>query len=318
MANVIPAHAELVDQRAGDRLALDLLVQMFLVGHRAKTRQTYHDDLATWFAWCSTNRLDPLQATRSHLELYLRWLEEEATWQRTPGGPTYPYKRASVAKKLQVTCCWYRWLHQEDHISKDPAAHVRRPQVSMESNTLGLDREEIGRFIYTAEASGRPSQYALACLLALNGLRVSEVCDASISDLGVKRGHRVLEIVGKGDKPATIPLVPRTARAVDKAIGDRTEGPILLNTRGTRMNRHSAGWIVEQLGRKAGILGHLHPHVLRHGSVTAALDAGVPLRDVQIFARHADPRTTTRYDRHRTDLDRHAAYVVGAFIAGSA
>jgi hypothetical protein len=35
--------------------------------------------------------------------------------------------------------------------------------------------------------------------------------------------------------------------------------------------------------------------VLRHAFVTA--DAGVPLRDVQIAARHADPRTTTRYDR---------------------
>jgi len=49
---------------------------------------------------------------------------------------------------------------------------------------------------------------------------------------------------------------------------------------------------------------------------TAALDAGVPLRDVQIAARHADPRTTTRYDRARNNLDRHASYIVTAFIAG--
>lgn len=47
-----------------------------------------------------------------------------------------------------------------------------------------------------------------------------------------------------------------------------------------------------------------------------ALDAGVPLRDVQIAARHADPRTTTIYDRRRQNFDRHAAYVVVAFVAG--
>jgi hypothetical protein len=29
------------------------------------------------------------------------------------------------------------------------------------------------------------------------------------------------------------------------------------------------------------------------------LDAGVDLRDVQIAARHADPRTTMRYDNSR-------------------
>jgi hypothetical protein len=51
---------------------------------------------------------------------------------------------------------------------------------------------------------------------------------------------------------------------------------------------------------------------------TAALDAGVPLRDVQEAARHADPRTTTRYDRARHNLDRHASYVVTAFVAGAA
>jgi hypothetical protein len=43
---------------------------------------------------------------------------------------------------------------------------------------------------------------------------------------------------------------------------------------------------------------------------------GVPLRDVQLAARHADPRTTTIYDHRRQDFDRHAAYVVVAFVAG--
>jgi hypothetical protein len=46
-----------------------------------------------------------------------------------------------------------------------------------------------------------------------------------------------------------------------------------------------------------------------------SFDAGVPLRDVQIAARHADPRTTTRYDRARNNLDRHDSYIVTAFIA---
>ena len=50
---------------------------------------------------------------------------------------------------------------------------------------------------------------------------------------------------------------------------------------------------------------------------TAALDAGVPLRDVQDAASHADPRTTMRYDRARHSLDRHATYIVAAFVAGA-
>lgn len=45
--------------------------------------------------------------------------------------------------------------------------------------------------------------------------------------------------------------------------------------------------------------------------------AGVPFREVQIAACHADPRATTVYDHHRQNLDKHAAYVVVAFVAGA-
>jgi uncharacterized protein with HEPN domain len=47
------------------------------------------------------------------------------------------------------------------------------------------------------------------------------------------------------------------------------------------------------------------------------VDLGVPLRDVQEAASHADPRTTMRYDRGRQSLDRHATYIVAAFVAGA-
>jgi len=53
-------------------------------------------------------------------------------------------------------------------------------------------------------------------------------------------------------------------------------------------------------------------------SFARELDAGVPLRDVQEAASHADPRTTIRYDRARGGLDRDATYIVAAYVAGAA
>lgn len=153
-------------------------------------------------------------------------------------------------------------------------------------------------------------------LLGLDGLRVSEVCETDIGDLGFDRGHRTLRILGKGHKPAVIPLVPRTARTVDLAIGERREGPILVRHDGQRLDRRTAHRWVKAIGKRAG-LGHVHPHMLRGAFIMAALDAGVPLRDVQLAARHADPRTTTIYDRRRENFDRHAAHVVVAFVAGA-
>ena len=133
--------------------------------------------------------------------------------------------------------------------------------------------------------------------------------------MAFERGHRVLRIIGKGNKPALIPLVPRTARTIDLAVGERREGPILIRHDGQRLDRGTAqGWI-RSIGKRAEI-GLVHPHMLRAGFLMAALDAGVPLREVQIAAPHADPRTTTVYDRRRQDFHKHAAYVVVAFVAG--
>ena len=85
-----------------------------------------------------------------------------------------------------------------------------------------------------------------------------------------------------------------------------------------RLDRHRAGRIVRKTARRAGIVKTVTPHTLRHAFITAALDAGVPLRDVQEAASHADPRTTMRYDRTRGSLDRHATYIVAAYVAGAA
>ena len=93
-------------------------------------------------------------------------------------------------------------------------------------------------------------------------------------------------------------------------------GPILRNTLGARMDRNAATRRLKHLPTSAGIrMPRMHPHMLRHTFVTTMLDAGVSLRDVQIAARHADPRTTMRYDRARKNLDRHPNYILAAYMA---
>jgi integrase/recombinase XerD len=185
------------------------------------------------------------------------------------------------------------------------------------SRATALDRNELGA-ILVAAGLGPTAEHALASLLALNGLRVSEATGADIEHLGLERGHRTMVITRKGGKVVTIPLAPRTARAVDLAIDECTEGPLFVTADGRRLDRHGAARIVHRVTRHAGIGKQVSAHTLRHAFITAALDAGVPLRDVQEAASHADPRTTMRYDRARTSLDRHATYIVAAFVAGAA
>jgi integrase/recombinase XerD len=120
---------------------------------------------------------------------------------------------------------------------------------------------------------------------------------------------------GKGGKAVLVPLPPAVARTIDRAAGERSSRPILRNTIGGRMDRHAATPRLKHLAATAGIrMPRMHPQMQRHTFVTTMLDAGVSFRDVQI-ARHADPKTTMRYDRAHKNLDRHPKYILAAYMA---
>ena len=279
----------------------ELAAAAYLARYGGRTLDAYRHDLKGFFSWADSVGLTILKAERPHIELYRHHMEDQGLAPST------------VDRRLSTVCGFYRFAHIDGRISSNPAQYVRRPKIHP-TEGRGLDRDELGRFLFAAE---RIDQHhaALAVLLGLNGLRVTEACETNIENLGYERGLRTLKIMGKGSKPAVIPLVPRTGRTVDLAIGERTEGPILLRRNGARLDRRTAHRWVGSIARRAGI-GSVHPHMLRAAFIMAALDAGVPLRDVQIAARHADPRTTTVYDRRRANFDRHAAYVVVAFVTG--
>lgn len=184
---------------------------------------------------------------------------------------------------------FYRTCVIDTVLEHSPAEYVRRPMVPNESPTLGLSHLQFEALPTAARESVNPFDFALVAMLGLLGLRVFEACSADITDIGEEHGHRVLRVVGKGGKVVLVPLPP--------ALRHR------------RLRRLAEASVMR--------LPRLHPHMLRHTFVTTMLDAGVDLRDVQIAARHADPRTTMRYDRARINLDRHPNYILAAYMASA-
>ena len=156
--------------------------------------------------------------------------------------------------------------------------------MDYESHAVALDRNQLGALLVAA-VLGTPAGHALISLLALNGLRVSEATGAGIERLRLERGHRTLVVTRKGGKVVTVPLAPRTVRATDLAIGERTERPVFLARDRRRLDRHGAGRIVRKTARRARITKPVTPHTLRHAFITAALDAGLQLGAVEVAWR---------------------------------
>jgi site-specific recombinase XerD len=276
-----------------------------LARYTGLTRMHVASDLRIYLAWCGVRGLDPLAATRGQVELYVRWLQEIRR-----------FRPSTVSRRLSVVATFYRTCVIDGILDHSPAEHVRRPHVPAESPTLGLSHLQFEALLTAARQSPNHNDFALVAMLGLLGLRIFEATGTSIQDLGEEHGHRVLRVFGKGNRITLVPLPPAVGRAIEHAVDDRTTGPILRNIHGRRMDRHAATRRLRRLAEVSVVrLPRMHPHMLRHTFVTTMLDAGVDLRDVQIAARHADPRTTMRYDRARNNLDRHPTYILAAYMA---
>ena len=276
-----------------------------LARFKGQSRRHTESDLRAYWCWCAERGLDPLAATRPHIELYVRWMQEQRR-----------YAASTVSRRMAVVAGFYRTCVIDGVLQHSPAEYVRRPNVPAQSPTLGLSHLQFEAILTAARESANQFNFALVCLPGLLGLQIFEATGLDIADLGEEHGHRVLRVLGKGHKIVLVPLPPAVGRAIDTAVGDRAAGPILLNRRGTRMDRHAATRRLHRLQKMAGVrIARMHPHMLRHTFVTTMLDAGVDLRDTQIAARHADPRTTMRYDRARTNLDRHPNYILAAYMS---
>ncbi len=151
-----------------------------------------------------------------------------------------------------------------------PAAYVRRPPVPNESPTLGLSHLQFEAIIVAARTSTNPFDFALVAMLGPLGLRVFKACSASVDDIGEDHGHRVLRVLGKGTKLALIPLPPAVGRAIDRAVGDRMQGPVLLNRNGAPhgpTRRHPAAAAPREGGRRtdpADAPAHAATHLRNH------------------------------------------------------
>lgn len=296
---------------------LPRLVAGWLLGYNSPhTRRAYARDLAGWTSWCAGLDVEPLHAERVHVDAWARHLTEQRR-----------LAAATVARRLAAVSAFYRWCVLEQHLAANPAVHVRRPDVDPDSSTtLGLTADQ-ARALLAAAAEHSPRMHALVALLLVDGLRISEALALDVHHVrDVDRGHRIAQLQRKGGRTARAALPPLVADAVDTylayraALADTTtaelDGALFVTRPGARWRPGNAARALAALATRAGIprASRVTPHALRHAAITLALDAGVPLHEVQDFAGHRDPRSTRRYDRARGRLDRHASYALAAHL----
>lgn len=173
---------------------------------------------------------------------------------------------------------------------------------------------QMARFFAAAKEHG-PQVHAMVMLLGECALRAEEACSLRIENMTRIEGHDVIRFIGKGNRAAVMPLPVAVMRAVQVAIGDRTHGPIILNTEGNAYTPNSLWRLIKRIAVTAGLdPTTVSPHTLRRTTARTAIRLGLPLHKVQALLRHQDPKTTMdSYVGQSTSYDDHASHQVAGF-----
>ena len=252
----------------------------FLAGYRGLTREAYALDLRQFTTWCRARSLNLFGVRRADIEGFARDLEARGR------------ARATVTRRL----CTIAGFYEVPRRGRAPGSLARRAcpasagglRVPCRRTGPQRARRPAGR------RRARPAARACADLAA--GL------ERAAGLRGHRRGYRA---PGPGTRPPDADDYPQGRQGRHRSRWRRVlpgrsiwpsasapSGPVFLTADGRRLDRHGAGRIVRKTARRARIAKAVTPHTLRHAFITAALDAGVPLRDVQEAASHADPRTS--------------------------
>ncbi len=290
-----------------DAVSLD---EAFLRGLQTQTtRREYRRSLRAFSAFLNPRPV--LEATRRDIEAHIAHLRDLG---RAP---------STICKHVAALNGYYQFAYDEEAISRNPVASVRRPKLPDCSPRKGLTPEEI-RALFAATDQEKLIGHrdrALLTVLAHQGLRISEALGIEVADLGEEQGHKTAEITGKGSKVARIPLAASTWTAIWAWLeaSGVVDGPVFVSMKkggevitGKAISSQSAWERIRFLGRRAGLKRNIHPHLFRHSNASLLLSKGVPLHEVQLHLRHSSPATTMRYDTLRQSLSNPSPHVLAA------
>ena len=274
-----------------ERFKAYLLLERGLSNH---TYINYKQDLDKYFSFlenCYPN-LKPEDAKLQELAEFIGTLSD---------------LRQSSASQARITSAlktFYAWLLLEDKIKSNPTDLIESPKIYRKIPQVisFTDIEKLFQQIDLSEPTGTRNRAILETLYA-SGLRVSELCDARISNYFPNEGF--LRVIGKGDKERIVPIGEDAISYIQDYLStwrnhlpkiSASETDILfLNRRGKRLTRIFIYQIIKDLAEKAGLSLLISPHTFRHSFATHLLEGGADLRAIQEMLGHESILTTEIY-----------------------
>ncbi|GAB2750935.1 hypothetical protein GCM10027174_27030 [Salinifilum aidingensis] len=307
------------ETRTGHRIGALVAAWLGSFSESAATRDAYGRDVHEYLSWCLRRELDPLSVRLPEVQMYAT---ELASAEHPRTGRVLAAN--TRARKLAAVSSWYTFLVRAGTLEANPARDVARPRYDRgHSPTASVSQQQARGMLAasTRYAHRTLDEHATAVIMRLLvdlGVRVSELCQAAVGDLGSREGMRVLTVRMKGGTTRTRPLPPAAAAAIDRhlatrsGVGDRD--PLVTTRAATRLTRHQVYRLVQRMAQQAGVPApeRITPHAMRHTFNTLAREGGAALEDRRDALGHSSAAITQLYDHVALSLHQDPAHLVAA------
>jgi integrase/recombinase XerD len=208
----------------------------------------------------------------------------------------------SIRRNVSALRTYFAWLLAEGVVVADPTDRVELPRAWRRLPGV-LRQPDVERILEAPDPSDRLfwRDKALLEFAYASGVRVSELIALKVRDLDVQEGLAL--VFGKGAKERIVPVGRAALQALIVYLreirpglaGNRSDGAVFLNARGSPLTRMGVWKILRKHVRRAGVKQRVTPHTLRHSFATHLLEGGADLAAVQEMLGHADIATTQIY-----------------------
>ncbi len=200
-----------------------------------------------------------------------------------------------------------------------PQIKVKQKKGTVNPDVEVLEKNELYKFLRYTINTDNKLNIAVVVLLLNTGIRESELCDLTLSDIEITERKGTITIRnGKGSKFREVPLNKNARNALTEYIEEcRPSGAetdrVFIGQRGA-LTRNAIYKIVSKLGVKA-IGKNVYPHMLRHQCFTAmAKNPDIDIKTISSIAGHSSTETTTRYYISSSKAEQMAAVDTLAFF----
>jgi len=230
--------------------------------------------------------------------------------------------KRTIHTRLSALSSLFKHLCEKQVVRENPVRGVKRPKVATDQvASVVLTRKQALRLLQAPSKNttrGLRDRAILATFL-YTGVRIESVCRLKVEDFFEDGGYMVLEFDVKGGRKKRVAINQEHQAALKRYLaasghGDRKANPLFLGKRRKDKSAHLTQRFVRMMlkkyARQVGLSEKVTPHSTRATFITEALNAGVPIEQVQDTVDHKNITTTKMYDKRRVSYRESATFRV--------